>query len=74
MPNFEMRTISPSERHQCHSYRDGDWIVHRCPKCDYEFRDNWRTGEIKIKNQKIDINHSGSYFPEEYVNAFQNLN
>ncbi|RMF60749.1 MAG: hypothetical protein D6743_14530 [Calditrichaeota bacterium] len=62
------------EHHECVSFRDGDWIIHRCPKCDYELRDNWRTGELVIKNSKININHSGAYFPEVYAESFTDQN
>lgn len=62
------------ERHVCDSYRDGEWIVHRCTQCNYEFRDNWRTGEIKVRNANIAINHSGSYFPEEFGQLYDNRN
>jgi hypothetical protein len=62
------------ESHQCESIREGDWIVYRCPKCDYELRDNWRTGELKVLNPKIEIKHSGSYFPTEYQEVYDSLN
>jgi len=60
--------------HQCQSFRNGDWIIHRCIQCDYELRDNWRTGEMIVKNGKKEINHSGSYFPEEYSEVYRNVN
>jgi hypothetical protein len=62
LANCAIRYIS--ERHTCESVCDGDWIIHRCPKCDYELRDNWKTGEIKVFNSKSDINHSGYYAPQ----------
>ncbi len=62
------------ERHICESYRHGDWIVHHCPLCNYELRENWRTGEISVRNPKLKIKHSGSYFPTEYQSIFENLN
>jgi len=60
--------------HQCDSLRHGEWIVYRCPQCDYEMRENWRTGEMQVRNVKRDIRHSGSYFPTEYQSAFSDLN
>ncbi|MFQ5676291.1 MAG: hypothetical protein ACE5G1_10370 [bacterium] len=72
---FEME-FSPSPKyqtHHCTSFRSGDWLIHKCPECDYELRDNWRTGELIIRNGKVNINHSGCYFPEEYADSFQDL-
>jgi hypothetical protein len=63
-----------SERHACEPTCEGDWIIHRCPKCDYELWDNWQTGEIKVLNAKANINHSGYYVPTEYQLPFENAN
>jgi len=71
---LKFETAANYEHHVCESYRDADWIIHRCPQCDYEMRDNWRTGELIVKNSKVRINHSGSYFPEEYIDSFENQN
>ncbi|MCK6621528.1 MAG: hypothetical protein HUU32_00220 [Calditrichaceae bacterium] len=65
--------VSPT-RHQCRAHRQGDWVVHTCPECDYQLWDNLRTGETKIFNSKADINHSGSYFPPAYQQALENRN
>jgi hypothetical protein len=66
---------SDTEVHECESHRKGDWIIFRCPLCpDYERRMNWRTGEMNVKNNTADINHTGSYFPYEYLGAFVNVN
>ena len=62
------------ESHQCEAVRDGDWIIYRCTECDYELRDNWRTDQLIVRNAKPEINHSGSYFPYEYHEAFTNMN
>jgi hypothetical protein len=72
---IEFSSFSNNEQHKCESFRDGDWIVFRCPVCqDYERRINWRTGDTKVKNSVPDINHSGSYFPYELTEAFINTN
>lgn len=65
---------SSQVHHVCKSYRDGEWIVYYCPHCNYEMRENWKTGENKIRNMKMNIRHSGFYFPVEYKDAFENVN
>ncbi len=71
--NFQ---ASPDDlRHECTSQRHGDWIIFRCPHCDdYERRLNWRTGEMRVRNARTEINHTGRYFPREYKEAFENVN
>ena len=50
----------PEETHHCTSYRDGDWIVWRCPQCErYERRYNGRTGEMKIARGGSEARHTG---------------
>ncbi|MFN0175766.1 MAG: hypothetical protein ACKVU0_14030 [Saprospiraceae bacterium] len=50
----------PEETHHCTSYRDGDWIVWRCPHCErYERRYNGRTGEMKIVRGGSEARHTG---------------
>lgn len=64
-----------TEQHLCQSYRTGDWIIFYCEQCgDYERRLNWRTGEMKVKNAKAEIRHTGFYAPEEYKSAFESIN
>ncbi len=65
---------SNSKHHECQGFRQGEWIIYRCPQCNYEMRDNWRTGELKVNNPKHDIRHSGNYFPNEYKTIYENLN
>lgn len=66
---------SDAEVHECESYREGDWIIFRCPLCrDYERRMNWRTGEMKVENSTENITHSGQYYPPELISAFLNVN
>jgi hypothetical protein len=62
------------KHHKCEATRKGDWIVYRCPKCDYELRENWRSGDIKVNNPKLKIKHTGAYYPIEYQDAYGNLN
>jgi len=64
------------DTHQCESYRDGDWIVFLCPKCEgYERRLNWRSGEMKVRDRSDqNIRHTGEYFPEEVGYAFTSQN
>ena len=52
------------DAHQCESYREGDWIIFRCPQCEeYERRINWRTGEMSVANSESGINHQGFTTP-----------
>ncbi len=62
------------QHHECESTREGDWIIYRCPKCNYELWDNWRTGALEVKNPKLEIKHTGSYVPVEYRAGYENLN
>ncbi len=63
---------SEVDSHECESYRDGDWIVFLCPKCEgYERRLNWRTGDMKVRDHSADhIQQSGQYLPDEIGHAF----
>jgi hypothetical protein len=63
-----------SERHTCKATHEGDWIIHRCPKCDYELWDNWKTGDLKIFNAKENINHTGFFVASEKGESFEKLN
>jgi len=74
MSKSEFDASKKSDGHTCYSFRDGDWIIYCCPSCDYELRENWRTNEIKVRNDDPDIKHFGGYFPPEYKEAFENLN
>ena len=72
MSLLSFNSDSKVDSHTCESYRDGDWIVFLCPQCEgYERRMNWRTGEMKVKNDTDGhIRHSGEYFPDEVGYAF----
>jgi hypothetical protein len=64
-----------SDGHQCESYRDGDWIVFRCPIClEYERRINWRTGAMTVRSSDDAVRHTGTHVPSEYKSAFENTN
>ena len=39
--------------------------MYRCGECDYILRDNVRSGEVVVENAKLDVDHSGIYFPEK---------
>lgn len=51
------------EKHECHSTREGDWIVFECPQCDYTRRMNWKTGEMKVSGGEMQVLHSGTHLP-----------
>lgn len=75
MFNIDFRMPPDVEHHRSESIRKGDWIIFRCPKCpEYEQRLNWRTGEMKSKGTREDVNHSSCYFPAEYWEIFGNTN
>jgi len=74
MMKFNRASSSVPEKHLCDSTRDGDWIIYTCPLCNYELRENWRDGQIIVRNAKVNVNHSGRYMPAEYQDAYTNLN
>lgn len=74
MSELKPRNGEKTERHLCHSRQEGDWIIYTCPDCDYELRDNWRTGEMTVANAKADVDHSGSHYPSEYLGSPELLN
>ena len=69
--NIDFGSLDDLKSIKCTSFQEGDWIVFKSPVYpDYERRMNWKTGEMKVKNDRIDVLHSGSYVPE----ALKNLN
>lgn len=60
--------------HKCIASPDGDWVIYHCDECDYELRDNLRTGQLIVRNARTEINHSGSYCPTEFCQASEYLN
>lgn len=65
MPAYDFTPPDSVPHHICRSRRDGNWIVYTCPRCDYEMRENWKTGEMRVTNVKMDIRHSGAYTSPE---------
>ena len=75
MEKFVLDQNDSVETHKCTSVRDGDWIIYHCPKCwDYERRFNWRTGEMKTRNIKANINHTGTHVSMEYLDVLKSAN
>lgn len=70
--NFNFTPRSDSTHHECSATRSGDWVVYRCPQCsDYQRWHNLRTGKMKTKGLKANIQHWGVYNHKE---APENLN
>jgi hypothetical protein len=74
MSHLNFNASPYAERHECNAYKNGEWIVYACAKCNYELRENWHTGELNVRNAKPDVHHSGSYSPSIYLEAFMNRN
>jgi hypothetical protein len=75
MQTIEFKPPADSVHHECEAYRDGNWIIFRCPHCyDYERRLNWRTGEMNSRHSRAEVHHTGKYFPKIYREAFENSN
>ena len=75
MMEINFNAGSDPDAHQCESYRDGDWIVFRCPMClDYERRVNWRTGVMTVRNGRENVRHTGTHLPPHYKSAFESTN
>ena len=74
MDNPKLNPSVESDRHECSSFRNGDWLIYYCLECRYELRENWRTGELRVHNSQANVKHYGGYFPYEYKEAFENLN
>ena len=73
MPAYDFTPPDSAPHHICHGRREGDWIVYSCPECDYEMREHWETGEMQVRNVKMDIRHSGSYTSPELLNFADSL-
>ncbi|NJL77057.1 MAG: hypothetical protein HC892_20640 [Saprospiraceae bacterium] len=52
-----------TEKHTCIGHQEGDWIIFTCPKCDYQRKMNWITGEMKTNDKNSHIPHKGEHFP-----------
>lgn len=72
---FDFGLPVDGEEHKTESYREGEWIIFRCPICtDYERRINWKTGKMKVVGSKAHIRHSGKYYPHEFNLIYQSTN
>lgn len=74
MHAYDLTPPPAAAHHQCHGYRDGEWIVYACRECDYEMREHRETGEMKVKNVKMQIRHSGAYVAPEFYGCIDSLN
>jgi hypothetical protein len=72
---IEFNARPDKETHECESYRSGEWIIFKCPRCkEYERRLNWQTGKVHTVNANDNVYHTGSFFPVEYLEPLSNLN
>lgn len=56
------------ETHQCTSYKEGDWVVFKCPICpQYEHRMNLIDNRMRTKGSSDDIQHTGMFDGSENV-------
>jgi hypothetical protein len=75
MDRFDLPNTPSLEDHECEAHREGDWIVFRCPDCsNYERRFNWRTGQMKVKNDTPYINHRGEHVPPDAMHSLFSRN
>lgn len=59
---------SEKETHKCTSYREGDWVIFKCPICiQYERRINLINGTMKTKGSSENILHTGMFDGNENV-------
>lgn len=59
---------SEKETHKCTSYKEGDWIVFKCPFCpQYERRMNLINRRMKTKGSSENILHIGMFDGNENV-------
>lgn len=68
------RPSAPVKSHPCESFREGEWIIYHCTRCNYQMRENMNSGEIIVQNARADIRHFGTYFPIGFKEAFNNQN
>lgn len=53
------------EKHGCHSYREGDWILFICTECDYIRQINYKTKETMCSGGRPDVIHAGMHQPTD---------
>lgn len=61
--SFEFQGAEAFEQHHCDAIREGEWLIFRCPECDYERRFNRNTGEMKVRQGPEHVLHEGQYMP-----------
>ncbi len=69
-------TTAPAMTHECVGFREGDWMIFKCPVCgDYERRMNWRTGQMTTKcDPENPFQHTGMVVPTRYWSLELNAN
>lgn len=59
---------SEKETHNCTSYKDGDWVIFKCPIClQYERKMNLINGKMKTKGSSDNILHTAMFDGTENV-------
>lgn len=68
--------MSETETHECVGFREGDWMIFKCPIChDYERRLNWKTGKMRTKSDPENpFQHSGIVAPPRFWSLEMNSN
>lgn len=63
-----LNLTSENETHKCTSYKEGDWVIFKCPIClQYERRMNLINGKMKTKGSSENILHTGMFDGSENV-------
>jgi hypothetical protein len=62
------------EKHVCSSEREGDWIIFKCPQCDYVRKMNYKTNEMKVSGGDMMTTHSGFHVPIGLQMGKMNMN
>lgn len=63
MRQLEHYPSDERERHECFSERKDNWVIFRCPQCEYVRWMNWETGEMKVREGDFMVLHSGMHYP-----------
>lgn len=77
MKSIRFDADSPDvERHECESFRDGEWLVFHCPRCPmYERRIHERTGQMVVRQaDDVSIRHYGVHRPKRVDHHFFSVN
>lgn len=51
------------EKHVCTSERKGEWLIFKCPKCDYVRKMNMKTNKMEVSGGDMTTIHSGFHVP-----------